>query len=101
MTRVNFTVKGSEQSFDAGDDPSVMRVAVREGIPGIFGDCGGEMSCGTCHVYVEDQSHVPEMSEDEDVLLEVVDDRRDTSRLGCQLRFTEGMPDLHVEVPDV
>ena len=33
---------------------SVMHAAVSNGVPEILGDCGGELSCATCHVYVED-----------------------------------------------
>lgn len=80
---------------------SVMQTAVRQGIKGIVGQCGGSLSCATCHVYVaEDQ--LPELapvSEMEDEMLEcTATDREDNSRLSCQLILSDGN-DIHVSVP--
>lgn len=67
--------------------------------PRIVGECGGDMSCATCHVYCEDQSGFKRASADEEDLLELHDDRRGTSRLGCQLKLTTATTDVVVEVP--
>ena len=75
-----------------------MVVATRAGIPGIIGECGGEMSCATCHVHV-DTDEFPPPSLDEQDLLEVVDERADNSRLSCQLRLTDETGDLVIHVP--
>lgn len=58
--------------------------------------------CATCHVYVRKDhlNGLPEMSDDEDDMLdETVAERRDNSRLGCQLKAGEAFEELVVTVP--
>ena len=43
---------GNSHTVDVDNGLSVMEGAVQNDIPGIDGDCGGGMSCATCHVYV-------------------------------------------------
>lgn len=81
---------------------SVMSTAVRNGVHGIVGQCGGTLSCATCHVYLDrrELGHFPQPSEDEDDMLDcTASDREDNSRLSCQLTLSEGMA-LHVTIPD-
>ena len=92
---------GAESEVSIDDGMSVMEGAIRAGIDGIDADCGGQLSCATCHVYVgeEWQDKVPAMSEDEDALLEFAADRRANSRLCCQILISSGKYFLVVEVP--
>ncbi|APE10477.1 ferredoxin [Rhodococcus sp. 2G] len=93
---------GTERVIDGVAGDSVMSTAVRNGVAGIVGQCGGSLSCATCHVYlaVEDQQHFDAPSEDEDDMLDcTASDREDSSRLSCQLILSEGV-DLHVTIPD-
>jgi 2Fe-2S ferredoxin len=59
--------------------------------------------CATCHVYVREPylDALPEMSEDEDEMLDCTvaprDDRR--SRLGCQIVLGEDLDEIEVDVP--
>ncbi|UNK81079.1 2Fe-2S iron-sulfur cluster-binding protein [Sphingopyxis granuli] len=55
----------SEVQADVGT--SVMEAAVNAGIEGIDADCGGQLSCATCHVYVDIDWHpkLAEMSSEE------------------------------------
>ncbi|MGJ3562223.1 2Fe-2S iron-sulfur cluster-binding protein [Streptomyces sp. INA 01156] len=50
---------------------SVMETAVRNGVPGIVAECGGSLSCATCHVYVDQDAldSLPPMEEMEDEML--------------------------------
>lgn len=107
MPKVVFiTVGGDERVVDAQVGESVMAAAVRNGIPGIVGECGGNCSCATCHVYVDedsvaDVSSLGEMDEMEDDLLDLgVADRRDNSRLCCQISITEDLDNLTVHIPE-
>lgn len=104
MSRVIYVESGGgECVVDAADGESVMRAAVRSGVPGIIGECGGNLSCGTCHVWVRDEflELVGEPGEMEDDLLDMaVGDRRAGSRLSCQISMCEELDGLTVDVPD-
>src|SRR3546814_17964981 len=62
-------------------------------IPGIDADCGGACACATCHVFVADEwtSRLPPVSENEDAMLDVVEERRAGSRLSCQLKAEKAL----------
>ena len=103
MPKVVFiSLDGAQRVVDANVGESVMAAAVRNGIPGIIGECGGNCSCATCHVYVDDDfaSAVGGPKDMEDDLLDLgVADRRDTSRLSCQIPVSEDLDGLTVHVP--
>jgi 2Fe-2S ferredoxin len=97
------TDTGQEHPVDATAGESVMAAAVKNGVPGIIGECGGNASCATCHVYVREEfgALVGEPDETEDDLLELgVGDRRATSRLSCQISVTPELEGLTVDIPD-
>lgn len=96
------TGAGLEQPVDADIGDSVMATAVRNGVPGIFGECGGNASCATCHVWVRQEflAGLDEIGElEEDLLDMAVSERRDGSRLSCQIRVTPDLDGLVVDVP--
>lgn len=104
MPKVVFiTLDGASRIVDAQTGESVMAAAVRNGIPGIIGECGGNCSCATCHVYVDDEfiPAVGAVGDMEDDLLDLgVADRRAGSRLSCQIQVTEELDGLTVRVPE-
>ena len=55
------------------------------------GNCGGQMSCCTCHVYVDQNTFemMGEPSEEENDMLDLAYEPKSTSRLGCQIVLTE------------
>ncbi len=103
MPTIYYTdAEGETRNVDAVSGDSVMETAVRNGIPGIVAECGGSLSCATCHVFVseEDLDKLNPMSEMEDEMLYgTAVDREDNSRLSCQLRCQDGQ-DLHVTTPE-
>jgi ferredoxin, 2Fe-2S len=93
---------GVERAIDAMAGDSVMATAVKSGVPGIIGECGGNASCATCHVWVREEfaSLVGEPNDIEDDLLDLgVSERRSSSRLSCQIPVTEDLDGLTVDVP--
>lgn len=93
---------GSEQVVAANVDDSVMTTAVQNGVDGIIGECGGNVSCATCHVWVQEEFFpmVGSPGEFEEDLLDMaVSERRATSRLSCQLKMTDVLDGLAVDVP--
>ena len=93
---------GDERAVDATVGESVMATAVKNGVPGIIGECGGNASCATCHVWVEDDflPLVGTPGDTEEDLLDLgVADRREGSRLSCQIAVTDELDGLTVVVP--
>jgi 2Fe-2S ferredoxin len=86
---------------EAAENESLMQAAVRSNVPGIQGECGGEMSCGTCHVYVRApwRDSILSASADEKDLLDMIDDVTDDSRLACQIKCSSHLDGMEVEVP--
>lgn len=85
---------GTKKVVDVPVGEDLMRAAHANGIDGIIGECGGALSCATCHVFVREDyvDRLPAVSADEDQMLDfTVEDRRSNSRLSCQLVAT---PDL-------
>lgn len=99
---VYVSADGEERVVSAAVGETVMSAAVRNGVPGIIGECGGNNSCATCHVWVRGDfaDRVGGPGDLEDDLLDLgVEDRRATSRLGCQVEITDGLDGLVVDVP--
>ncbi len=67
---------------------------------GVDAICGGLCSCGTCHVYIAHDwvGRLPPPAEDEAELLEELENTREGSRLSCQIRFTEELDGLELEI---
>jgi ferredoxin, 2Fe-2S len=103
MPKVAFTDSAGEtRTVEANPGDSVMETAVRNGVPGIVAECGGSLSCATCHVFVDptDYAALPPMEDMEDEMLYgAAVDRQETSRLSCQIRIPDDM-DLHVTTPE-
>lgn len=56
MVNVRFKVNGEVVAAKGEPGDSIMQVAVRQQLPSIEGECGGELSCATCHVYADTQA---------------------------------------------
>ena len=93
---------GGQFEADVPSGNTVMEGAVNNGIDGILAECGGALSCATCHVYV-DEAWVDKMKpadEMEQDMLEVVSGPKENSRLSCQLHITDEMEGLIVHLPE-
>lgn len=106
MPKVNFIMlDGSTKELDAQEGWSLMQIAVDAGIDEIEGACGGAMACATCHMYVHpdwqqkviDQDN--EKTDEEEDMLDLGFDIRDSSRLGCQIRITAALDGITVALP--
>ncbi|HEY1725244.1 MAG TPA: 2Fe-2S iron-sulfur cluster-binding protein [Steroidobacteraceae bacterium] len=94
---------GTERSLEADGGQSVMRTAVDAGVAGIEAQCGGNLSCATCHCYVQAPwlDKLPAPSDDERLMLQnVAAERRPESRLSCQLIVAPELDGLTVRFPD-
>lgn len=93
---------GTEHKVEVDPGDSLMQAAVSNGVPGIDADCGGSCSCATCHVYVDDAwfAKTGEVSPTEEAMLGLSTDRKENSRLSCQIRLTEEMDGISVSTPE-
>lgn len=94
---------GSHLEVDAPVGESLMRTGTANGIDSILGDCGGGLACATCHVFVSPQflSMLPQMTEGEHEMLDyAAAERREGSRLSCQIIMQEDLDGIVVEVAD-
>jgi len=97
------THEGKVHEVDVAAGRSVMLGATINGVPGIDADCGGTLSCATCHVYVDRAwaDKLPPVDEVENDLLEnVASERCDNSRLSCQIVVTDALDGITVDIPD-
>lgn len=104
MPKVTYiTPEGAEKEIDLRLGQSVMEGAIRNGLPGILAECGGSCMCATCHVYIlnSDKESLPPMSDDEDAMLdESTAERRENSRLSCQIRMTDELDGLKIQIAE-
>ncbi|MEA2177296.1 MAG: ferredoxin, 2Fe-2S [Solirubrobacteraceae bacterium] len=94
---------GTPEQVQADVGTSVMMAAVTQDVDGIVAECGGSLMCATCHVYVDEAfaDRLPEMSPDEDEMLEAAaSERLPNSRLSCQLVLTDELDGLVVRLPE-
>ena len=93
---------GTEHVVEGNSGDCQMSIAMNNLVPGIDADCGGECSCATCHVLVDEAwvSKTGEISEGESSMLDLNPDRAENSRLSCQIPLTEDLDGIVVQLPE-
>ncbi len=94
---------GTSRDVEATAGMSVMQAAKTAGIDGIIAECGGDMVCATCHVYVKSEELLEHLSPpsiiEEEMLDFTSEPRRQSSRLSCQIAVSDVLDGLVVEIP--
>jgi len=101
LTLIDF--EGTTTTIDVAPGQSAMQAAVSSGIAGVVGECGGSAMCATCHVYVHPDwaAQLPEPLATELEMLDcTVSERRDQSRLSCQIRMDASLDGLVLFLPE-
>ena len=94
---------GTRHDVDVPDGENVMRGALYNGVAGIVGECGGALSCATCHCYVAPEwlDRLPPVSiEENDLLDSAAAERKPNSRLSCQIVMGAALDGLRVTLPE-
>ncbi|MEJ6023488.1 2Fe-2S iron-sulfur cluster-binding protein [Ramlibacter sp. PS4R-6] len=94
---------GNETTLECALGQSLMQAAIASNVEGIDAECGGTMTCATCHVYVREGflPKLPIMTSDEDSMLDFTASlRKANSRLSCQIPLTEELDGLTVDLPE-
>nr|MCA8838419.1 2Fe-2S iron-sulfur cluster binding domain-containing protein [Pseudomonadota bacterium] len=91
---------GSRKEVEVKSGYTVMEGAMDNGVDGIIAECGGACACATCHSYIDEAwlDKLPPMDDMEDSMLDVAYERRDNSRLTCQIEVTDALDGLVVHV---
>ncbi|TGD75638.1 2Fe-2S iron-sulfur cluster binding domain-containing protein [Mangrovimicrobium sediminis] len=94
---------GSVDSVAVDPEGTLMEAIRDAGCDELLALCGGCLSCATCHVHIDPAfaDRLPPMSEDEDGLLDMVDNRSPHSRLSCQLRLDDSCEGMRVTLVEV
>lgn len=103
MIQIHFIAADrSEQTVEARPGQSLMQAAVDAGLAGIAADCGGSLTCATCHVMIDDPwaSLLPPAQADErDMLQFAAAPLEPGSRLSCQIQLRPELNGLVVRTP--
>jgi ferredoxin, 2Fe-2S len=95
---------GNQTTVDVPVGENVMRGALYNDLEGIVGECGGGLSCATCHCYIDDAwmdtVGGPAKQDETDILEGVAAERKENSRLSCQIDMTDALDGLIVHLPE-
>ena len=94
--------EGVEHTVEGETGLTVMEI-LRDADMGVAAICGGCCSCATCHIYVAPEwfDKLPGREDDEQELVQELEHHKATSRLSCQVQFTNDLDGLKVTVaPD-
>ena len=103
MPKVTWVLHDGRQiTADVPLGHNMMEAAVANNVPNVIGECGGCLSCATCHVYVDPawygKTGAPGDMEGE--MLEItLAERREHSRLSCQINSSAELDGLVLHVP--
>ena len=105
MPKVTWILSDGRQiSAQVAIGHNLMEAAVANNVPDVIGECGGCLSCATCHVYVEPDwvAKTGTPGEMENDMLEItMAERKGNSRLSCQIVATEELDGIVLRVPTV
>ena len=99
---INISVKdldGQVHEIQAREGNSLME-SLRTHEWGVAAACGGLCSCGTCHVYLDEEwlDKFQETASDELDLLDEFDTTKENSRLSCQLTIQPSHDGLSLSI---
>tara|TARA_E500000331_G_scaffold305500_1_gene309222 strand:+ start:112 stop:432 length:321 start_codon:yes stop_codon:yes gene_type:complete len=92
--------KDKRKEIEAHPGQTLLEVA-REYEIDIEGTCEGNLACATCHLIIDKDwfFKLPEATEDERDMLDLVNGLTVNSRLGCQIKVTADLDGLIVFLP--
>jgi ferredoxin, 2Fe-2S len=103
MIQIRFIrADGTEQTIQTPTGQSLMKAAVDADVRGIEADCGGSLTCATCHVMLDEPwiARLPAAIADERDMLDFAASPVEAgSRLSCQIRLTPELDGMVVRLP--
>lgn len=94
------TRDGTEKTVEGRTGLSIMEIVRDAGFDELLALCGGCCSCATCHIHIDPAfaGKIDPMGEDENDLLDSSSHRDETSRLSCQVPFTDALDGMRVTI---
>ena len=100
--KLNVVDRAGNKTVIDVEEGVTIRDAIEENLdPDSYGVCGGNCSCGTCHVYVNssDYDKIKPMEKDEiDTLQSSAIDTTQYSRLACQIELNKEYDNISVTI---
>jgi len=103
MANFHVTTRSGERHRLEGVEGWRLMELLRDYRMGVEGICGGQTDCASCHVYVDPDwaGRLPPPRDDEEAKLDELPSLGVTSRLSCQIIWSEDLDGLAVTVaPD-
>lgn len=103
MATINITNRAGEESQIQGEIGLSIMENLRDNDYEVEAICGGQCSCATCHVYIDESwmEKTGTRGDEENELLEELECIQAGSRLSCQVEFTEDLDGLTITIaPD-
>lgn len=99
ITYISF--EGRRETIDVENGISIMEAAIKNGVEGIDGDCGGACACATCKVLVDAMwmEKIGTAEGDERAMLDFRAETPPNSRLSCQILVSPEIDGLEVRTP--
>ncbi len=105
MSDIRLTIIDRHRVEHEVDAPTDMNMNVMELVrvyelapEGTIGVCGGMAMCASCQCYVLSDHSLPQPSDEEEAMLSEAFFVKGNSRLGCQLRLSQELDGLVVEL---
>jgi ferredoxin len=102
MSDININIIDRERNKHSIVVPTDMNMNLMEACKSyefpIEGICGGMAMCASCHVYVNSDSLLDDVSEDEKAMLSEAFNIKSNSRLGCQIQITKELDGMTFEI---
>ena len=94
--------EGAAHELEAPTDMdfNVMEIMRASGLP-VEGTCGGMALCASCHCYVNSGHDLNDPSEDEEDMLDQAFFVEDNSRLTCQIKISDDIDGLELQLAPV
>jgi ferredoxin len=102
MSEININIIDRERNKHSIVVPIDMNMNLMEACKSyefpIEGICGGMAMCASCHVYVNSETLLNDISEDEKAMLSEAFNIKSSSRLGCQIQITKELDGMTFEI---
>ena len=102
MPDINITIIDRDKKAHLISVPTDMNMNLMEACKSydfpIEGICGGMAMCASCHVYVNSNQLLNNISDDEQAMLSEAFHLKDSSRLGCQIQISSKLDGMIFEI---